>query len=172
MASSEANRKQKRPRVSQDNTCQSNTCQPNAAVMESLAYMFELPIEDGMNEFRKLRMIHFRMKREQIEAQLAEYQAFATKARAAVQTIRDWLATGQDFYSMEELECLHNSSTLNAHFPILKAVIPERYPYLDKIDRAWLRDHLNEADAAIEKDMKELETPIKDDLEKLALCVY
>ena len=103
MESSEANRKQKRPRVSQD-----DTCQPNAAVMESLAYMFELPTEDGVNEFQKLRMIHFRTKREQIEAPLAEYRAFATKARAAVQTIRDWLATGQDFYSMEELECLHN----------------------------------------------------------------
>ena len=61
---------------------------------------------------------------------------------------------------------------LKKHFPILEAVIPERYPYSDKINRTWLRDHLNEADAAIEDDMKELETPIKDDLEKLALCVY
>ena len=167
MASYEANRKQKRPRVSQD-----NTCQPNAAVMESLAYIFELPTEDGMHEFQKLRMIHFRMKREQIEAQLAEYQAFATKARAAVQTIRDQFVTGQKFFSMGNLGNLHNSSMLKKHFPILEAVIPERYPYSDKINRTWLRDHLNEADAAIDDDMKELETPIKDDLEKLALCVY
>ena len=33
---------------------------------------------------------------------------------------------------------------------------------------SWLCDHLNDADAAIEDDMKELETHIKNDLEKLA----
>ena len=138
------------------------------ASANNLVCMFEIPTEDGVNEFKKLRMIHFKTKREQIEAPLAEYRAFATKARAAVQTIRDELATGQVCYSMEELECLHNSSTLNAHFPILKGVISDRYRSSFNLDRAWLRDHLNDANVAIEDDMKELETHIKNELEKLA----
>jgi len=163
MASANDSRDQKRPRVSQG-----LVCKPSDAVMESLACMFELPTEDGVNEFQKLRMIHFRAKREQIEAPLAEYRAFATKARAAVQTVRDQVANKQKFLTMSHLGNLHNSSVLKNHFPILGAVIPERYLYSDKIDRAWLRDHLNDADAAIEDDMKELETHIKNDLEKLA----
>jgi len=152
-------RDQKRPRVSQG-----LICKPSDAAMESLACIFELPTE----EFQKLRMIHFRAKREQIEAPLAEYQAFATKALAAVQTVRDQVANKQKFLIMSHLGNLHNSSVLKNHFPILGAVIPERYPYSDKIDRAWLCDHLNDADAAIKQDMKELETHIKNDLEKLA----
>ena len=149
----------KRPRVSQG-----LVCKPSDAATPSLACMFELPIE----EFQKLRMIHFRAKREQIEAPLAEYRAFATKALAAVHTVRDQVANKQKFLIMSHLGNLHNSSVLKNHFPMLGAVIPERYPYSDKIDRAWLRDHLNDADVAIKEDMKELETHIKNDLEKLA----